>query len=316
MSMALKKLKFSFLLISCQVIFVIIFGLLAEYEEPAQAKSRRGKTPVTTMYPMFQDVHVMIFIGFGFLMTFLKRYGYSAIGINLLLASFVIQWALIVRGFIHGNVMQGGKFSIGLSDMLTADFAAATVLISFGAVLGKTSALQLLIMAVIEVVLSQLNEHIGLELLNITIERLRSSVLDLQCQKLNKNFVFNGIDEKTDEVTDDLVKAFVRTELEIVREIFIVKSYRIGKHFDGKIRPIVVKFENRNDRQDIRFAAPKHVKGKPFGVNEHFPHEVVKICKELLPIHKEACKQKLKSVLKRDKLYIDGELLTKPNTVT
>jgi ammonium transporter Rh len=45
--------------------------------------------------------------------------------------------------------------------MLTADFAAATVLISFGAVLGKTSPLQLLIMAVIEVVLSQVNEHIG-----------------------------------------------------------------------------------------------------------------------------------------------------------
>ncbi|VDH94392.1 ammonium transporter Rh [Mytilus galloprovincialis] len=163
----MAKSKFSFLLIACQIIFVIIFGLLAEYEEPAQAKSRSGKTPVTAMYPMFQDVHVMIFIGFGFLMTFLKRYGYSAIGINLLLASFVIQWALIVRGFIHGNVLHGGKFSIGLSDMLTADFAAATVLISFGAVLGKTSALQLLIMAVIEVVLSQLNEHIGLQLLNV-----------------------------------------------------------------------------------------------------------------------------------------------------
>ncbi|CAC5394078.1 unnamed protein product [Mytilus coruscus] len=142
-------------------------------------------------------------------------------------------------------------------------------------------------------------------------ERLRSSVLDLQCQKLNEHLVFYGIDEQTDEVTDDLVKAFVRTELEIVREIPIVKSYIIGKHFDGKIRPIVVKFENRNDRQDIRFAAPKHLKGKPFGVNEHFPHEVVKIRKELLPIHKEARKQKLKSVLKRDKLYIDGELFDK-----
>lgn len=50
-SMALIKLKFSFLLIACQVIFVIIFGLLAEYEEPAQAKSRRGNTPITAMYP-------------------------------------------------------------------------------------------------------------------------------------------------------------------------------------------------------------------------------------------------------------------------
>ncbi|CAG2236107.1 unnamed protein product [Mytilus edulis] len=158
------------------------------------------------------------------------------------------------------------------------------------------------------------SDNISLDCLNVIKtdnERLRSSVLDLQCQKLNENLVFNGIDEQTGEVTDDVVKAFVRTELEIVREIPIVKSYRIGKHFDGKIRPIVVKFENRNDRQDIRFAAPKHLKGKPFGVNEHFPHEVVKIRKELLPIHKEARKQNLKSVLKRDKLYIDGELFDK-----
>lgn len=47
----MAKLKFSFLLISCQVIFVIIFGLFAEYEEPAQAKSRSGNTQVTAMYP-------------------------------------------------------------------------------------------------------------------------------------------------------------------------------------------------------------------------------------------------------------------------
>ena len=33
-------------------------------------------------YPMFQDVHVMIFVGFGFLMTFLKKYGYGSIGYN------------------------------------------------------------------------------------------------------------------------------------------------------------------------------------------------------------------------------------------
>jgi len=65
---------------------------------------------------VFQDVHVMIFIGFGFLMTFLKRYGYSAVGVNLLLAAFVIQWALIVRGLIHGDVMNGGKFPIGLGE--------------------------------------------------------------------------------------------------------------------------------------------------------------------------------------------------------
>ena len=31
---------------------------------------------IADFYSMFQDIHVMIFVGFGFLMTFLKRYGY------------------------------------------------------------------------------------------------------------------------------------------------------------------------------------------------------------------------------------------------
>lgn len=47
---------------------------------------------------VFQDVHVMIFIGFGFLMTFLKRYGFGSIGFNFLIAAFVIQWYTITAG--------------------------------------------------------------------------------------------------------------------------------------------------------------------------------------------------------------------------
>ena len=39
---------------------------------------------------MFIHVSIMIFIGFGYLMTFLKRFGYSALGINMLLA--VVAW--------------------------------------------------------------------------------------------------------------------------------------------------------------------------------------------------------------------------------
>lgn len=40
----------------------------------------------------------MIFIGFAFLMTFLKKYGFSATGFNLVVAALVIQWAFIARG--------------------------------------------------------------------------------------------------------------------------------------------------------------------------------------------------------------------------
>ena len=42
----------------------------------------------------------MIFVGFGFLMTFMRRYGYGSIGFNLLLAAFAIQWSTLVEGFL------------------------------------------------------------------------------------------------------------------------------------------------------------------------------------------------------------------------
>lgn len=35
----------------------------------------------------------MLFLGFGFLMTFLKRYGYSAIGLTMILCVFTTEWS-------------------------------------------------------------------------------------------------------------------------------------------------------------------------------------------------------------------------------
>ncbi len=46
------------------------------------------------------DVHSMMFVGFGFLMTFLKRYGYSSVGFNFIIAAYVLEWALLVRGWV------------------------------------------------------------------------------------------------------------------------------------------------------------------------------------------------------------------------
>lgn len=51
--------------------------------------------------------------------------------------------------------------------MINADFCTGSVLISFGAVLGKTSPIQLLIMAMFEVTLFAVNEYILLSLLGV-----------------------------------------------------------------------------------------------------------------------------------------------------
>ncbi|KAL5019944.1 hypothetical protein ScPMuIL_002836 [Solemya velum] len=157
-----RKLKLSVVLLALQVLFLILFGVFFTY----------AKTPATVvrLYSYFQDVHVMIFVGFGFLMTFLKRYGYSAIGYNLLIAAMTIQWASIVNGLWSMLVMEGTPadhwgFSIGF--IVNMDFATATVLISFGAVLGKTGPTQLLIMALLETAFSQVNKWLGLAKLKV-----------------------------------------------------------------------------------------------------------------------------------------------------
>ena len=54
--------------------------------------------------------------------------------------------------------------------MLYSDFASAAVLISFGVVIGKTSPLQLIVMALIEIVLFTINEVIGRKYLQVSRE--------------------------------------------------------------------------------------------------------------------------------------------------
>ncbi|NXO48888.1 RHAG protein, partial [Aramus guarauna] len=113
----------------------------------------------------FQDVHVMIFVGFGFLMTFLKKYGFSSVGINMLIAAFGLQWGTLMQGFWH---MKEGKIHVDIKSMINADFSTATALISFGAVLGKTSPVQMLILTILEITIFACNEHLVTEILQAT----------------------------------------------------------------------------------------------------------------------------------------------------
>lgn len=53
--------------------------------------------------------------------------------------------------------------------MINADFSTATALISFGAVLGKTSPVQLLILTILEITIFACNEHLVTEILQVQL---------------------------------------------------------------------------------------------------------------------------------------------------
>ena len=151
------KLKFLLpvLLLTFQVLFIVLFAVFGDY-----ATEHKG---AKDGHPLFEDLHAITLLGFGFLMTFLKRYGYGSIGFSLLLVAFVLQWALIVRGLVETNF--SAHFSVGLRNLALADFTAIAVLVTFGALIGKTTLTQLVVVAVVEVVVQVFNEYINIELL-------------------------------------------------------------------------------------------------------------------------------------------------------
>jgi ammonium transporter Rh len=156
--------KATMILLVAQVAFILMYAFTAEYDVTAGATDNSDTTEhhetLKNFYPMFQDVHVMMIIGFGFLMTFLKRHGFGSVGFNFLLTSFVIQWALLINGYFSST--HPGKALLNIFSMLEADFAVATVLISFGGVLGVASPVQLIVMATLEVVFYNLSIYVGI----------------------------------------------------------------------------------------------------------------------------------------------------------
>ncbi|XP_075049002.1 ammonium transporter Rh type B-B-like [Mixophyes fleayi] len=166
------RVKLPLFCLLLQAITIILFAIFVRYDDETDASAwhhelqNHSKSNIDNdfyyRYASFQDVHTMIFIGFGFLMTFLKRYGFSSVAFNFLIAAFGLQWSTLIQGFFHG--FHDGKIHVGIESMINADFCTGAVLISFGAILGKTSPAQLIVMTLFEVTLFGINEYIILNI--------------------------------------------------------------------------------------------------------------------------------------------------------
>ncbi|XP_063045183.1 rh family, C glycoprotein a [Engraulis encrasicolus] len=158
-----------------QTAMIILFGVFIRYDDESDThwvehRKHENLSDIENdfyfRYPSFQDVHVMIFVGFGFLMTFLKRYSFGGVGFNFLIASFGLQWALLMQGWFHALDHTTGKIYIGVENLINADFCVAGCLIAYGALLGKVSPVQLMVITLFGITLFAVEEHIILSLLH------------------------------------------------------------------------------------------------------------------------------------------------------
>ncbi|KAM4622906.1 ammonium transporter Rh type A-like [Discoglossus pictus] len=149
------------LLAFLQVALLVVFVLFMNYDDQSSSSSISNTTVAEenrlySVFPLFKDVQLMLFVGLGLMLAFLKHYGFSAMAFNFLMGNFSIQWALVVQGFLYHY--RDGKIRLGLENVLSAEFAAVTVMISAGAVLGRTSPVQLLFLSLVEIPLFVLND--------------------------------------------------------------------------------------------------------------------------------------------------------------
>lgn len=156
-----------------QVAIVILFATCYEFPDEANPKKDDYNPGLSidtysANYPIFQDVNVMVFVGFGFLYTYLKDHSLSSVAINMILALFTFEWSTLCQGFFERCFEEGEegvkrwrKLEFNLSTMIEGDFGAAAVLISYGAVMGKANLPQLFTMAFIESITYSLNYRLG-----------------------------------------------------------------------------------------------------------------------------------------------------------
>jgi ammonium transporter Rh len=112
-------------------------------------------------YVIFRDIMVMLLLGFGFLMTFLRKYGLGAVGLTMLLTAMSIQLNLFVEPMMRAIYSEQGQdfpIPLSMSSLINGEFSAAALLISYGAVIGRASPMQLVIMGIVQSFVYALNK--------------------------------------------------------------------------------------------------------------------------------------------------------------
>lgn len=126
-------------------------------EEPAGAIN---EARLVAQYNYSIHILAMLVVGFGFLMVFVRRYGFGATTGTYL----VVATGLPVYMFLRANGLVGHELNThSVETLILAEFSVATTLIAMGAVLGRLRVFQYALLALLLVPIYALNEYLVLD---------------------------------------------------------------------------------------------------------------------------------------------------------
>lgn len=101
---------FAVTFLALQTVFILLYAIFSEYDDIAVDASSAVNTTsslpaagaasnIASFYWYFNHVVIMMPIGFGYLVTFLRKYRYSGVGFTYVLTALIFQWSLLVLAF-------------------------------------------------------------------------------------------------------------------------------------------------------------------------------------------------------------------------
>lgn len=149
-----KIFYFTGLLTICSFFLIFSNGANAETNHTV------SEAGVVAKYNFIIHILAMLLVGFGFLMVFVRRYGFGAVtGTYLVVATGLPLYILLRANGIFGHQLQPHT----LDALLFAELSVATALIAMGAVLGRLRVFQYALLALLVVPLYLLNEWLVLD---------------------------------------------------------------------------------------------------------------------------------------------------------
>ena len=153
---------FYILLLVSQIIAFFFYGFYHDHISPAHVKAPLVTTGAA-LYPLFQDIHIMVFVGMGFLFAFLKRYRLSGMTEVFWIAAITVQYYFLWNALFDGAWAKPkvwGNFTTSFPELIRGEFCAISMVIAIGAVLGKSNNLQQFIIVIVGILIYSVNEHI------------------------------------------------------------------------------------------------------------------------------------------------------------
>ncbi|CUQ67218.1 ammonium transporter family protein [Candidatus Nitrospira inopinata] len=148
---------------ACLRVFIAVVLLLLCVNGEVGASESSGTVNEARLVAQYNySIHIlaMLVVGFGFLMVFVKRYGFGATTGTYL----VVATGLPLYLFLRANGVIGHALTAhSVESLMLAEFSVATALIAMGAVLGRLRVFQYALLTLLLVPLYALNEWIVLD---------------------------------------------------------------------------------------------------------------------------------------------------------